>query len=527
MSAGHTAHGYDEVIDIDSDSDWDDAPSPLIEADPQLTVPQRAMEGQPLLPTPPIEARTYDGSHHHEEDTYSNQHPQRVSANYSKRQFRNREAETSSHSHEPYQDLREKIRDSTFGRGRGKYQESRRERKDHADHLRGDGMPTQKHQAASTPAEEKHVPQMSEILVKDKTATKDVAKQRLVQGPKDNRLDAIPPADSPIMQATSKTEFEKYDLNSSKVSIIDDISITEEGRLSPTSQAEFVEVTSKKTQKEKQRKEKEEQRKHEEKRKEDEKRKRRMVSSKSSADNSLSDNKPFSARSVSGVSVKPTDDHMWAGPAMLSSSLEPQFPVTGADSLSPLLRTSAPPAGCIGDNRLPKPAVLHTAELMSPPLTLQDQNYSLFPIFTLPYPPSVSGMLDATIDSSIPVISPPTVSEGISVPVTAYDKSALEQKAEPKVSKGSMTEEHKVNDSYRVVKNLPPRLKSQQGSAAPVGRGRGNKHHMRDSSHGTERKERRAVSRQSQNEKSRKDSAHKDQGQETQSTVSLTNVRLC
>ena len=91
---------------------------------------------------------------------------------------------------------------------------------------------------------------------------------------KEGKLDAIPSASS--VNHPPKADFNKYDLNSHKVAIVDDIDRgqgSEEGRVSPSAHGEFVEVTSKKSLKERQRKEKEEQ-----KRQEEERRIRRNVS---------------------------------------------------------------------------------------------------------------------------------------------------------------------------------------------------------------------------------------------------------
>ena len=537
-ATGRPAHGYTEVFDIESGSDWEDVP--LIEADPKLTVPQRAMEGQPLLPTPPIEKRTYDNTRQHEGDVYVNHHSHRGDASHQKRQFRNRETEMDDQFQEPpYQDLRDKIRGSTSGRGRGKAHDPRREKKGFSESLKGEGRQQHRPQPPSAHIEPKHSDRIIGVLESDKNVPKELPKsrQRLLQGPKDNKLDAIPPPDSPVTQPLpSKADFGKYDLNSHKVAIIDDI--LEDGRLSPSSQAEFVEVTSKKTQKEKQRKEKEEQRKQEEeKRREDEKRKRKVASSKPADKAPPSDNKPYTAWSTSNVTPE-SSDGLWGVTVLPVGSPAPgsqlNKPITSTDSL---LHTwsIAPPIGFIGDSLLHKQAVPHTAELMSTVTPMQDQNYSLFGnglhFYQTPYP--TVGILDAAIDSTVPVVSPTGMKEDIKPAEDISNNSTPDASEEvivetkPAVKGKKEDNERQKSDVPRSAKNLPPRLKSQQSGSGPSGRGRGNRHaHSRDVGSGGERKERR-VGRQAHGDKSDKQQpAHKERAQEerTQSKVRNGNT---
>lgn len=533
---GHPAHGYSEVFDIESGSDWEDD-APLIEADPQLTIPQRAMEGQPLLPTPPIEKRTYDNTRQHDGDMYASHHPHshRGDASHQKRQFRNQEVEMDNRFQDPpYQDLRDKIRGSTGGRGRGKAHDPRRERRGVSETLRDEGRQQHRHPPPSAHFESKHPDRKPGANESDKNVPKELPKsrQRLLQGPKDNKLDAIPPPDSPATQTLpSKADFGKYDLNSHKVAIIDDIS--EEGRLSPSSQAEFVEVTSKKTQKEKQRKEKEEQRKQEEeKRREDEKRKRKVASSKPADKAPPSDNKPYTAWSTSIVTPE-SSDGMWSMTVLPVVSPAPgsqlNKPITSTNSLLQTWST-APPVGFIGDSLLHKQAVPHTAELMSTVAPMQDQNYSLFGNglqFYQPQYPTV-GILNAAIDSTVPVVSPTGMKEDIKPSEDVSNNSTPETSEEvivetkPAIKGKKEDNERQKSDVPRSAKNLPPRLKSHQSGSGPSGRGRGNRHaHSREIGGGGERKERR-VGRQAHSERNDKEQpAHKQRAQEerTQSKV--------
>ena len=347
---------------------------------------------------------------------------------------------------------------------------------------------------------------------------------------KDGKLDAIPSSTS--VNHPPRTDFTKYDLNSHKVAIVDDISRgqgLEEGRISPSTQGEFVEVTSKKSQKERQRKEKEEQKRQEEERRRDEnKRKRKQgpprsgSAGASSSDREKtqqhqftgsSDSKPFSAwmmaapsgsvHIVSEAELWDTDEalqsHLPAVSAAPGSHLKHQ-PALGTNppqaqlQATPLQQPS--PSPHVWPMEAPKPGVPHTAELVT-------SDYSLFG--------GSSGLLSHAVDSTLPISS--NMATPASAPLQGQSSTSMvggvgsgqkdsttigtkksdswqaqaqttklneqelprddseESKCVQKVEKGPRGRGVHVSGSS---KNLPPRLKSQQEPSGP-GRGRGGR----------------------------------------------------
>ena len=325
---------------------------------------------------------------------------------------------------------------------------------------------------------------------------------------KDGKLDAIPSATS--LNHPPRTDFTKYDLNSHKVAIVDDISRgqgSEEGRVSPSLGGEFVEVTSKKSQKERQRKEKEEQKRQEEERRRDEnKKKRKQGPSRGGSGGSGSDrsqhhmtgnNKPYTAWTMSGTTAVPIGDgeswdtdetlqsHLPAVSAAPGSQLKhpppPQPSTLPSQAPPPTPPTQPPSSSSLWPVESAKPGVPHTAELVT-------SDYSLW---------GNSGLLSHAVDSTLPITSAMAASptapmsgqsstggqketvsgekkrDGWQTQVTKVNEQELPRE-ELDESKG-MSKTEKVSrgrGSSTSSKNLPPRLKSQQDTGGP-GRGRG------------------------------------------------------
>ena len=345
---------------------------------------------------------------------------------------------------------------------------------------------------------------------------------------KDGKLDAIP-SSSPLNHPP-KTDFTKYDLNSHKVAIVDDISRgqgSEEGRVSPSAQGEFVEVTSKKSLKERQRKEKEEQKRQEEERRRDESKKKRKQggppragSAGSSSDRSqhqTSGSKPFSSWMLSPAPIV-TEGESWEVDETLHSHLpavsaapgaqlkhlppttlppteqppppSPQAPpqTTPIQSTQPQVSLSSSPS--IWPVDAPKPGVPHTAELVT-------SDYTLFG-------GSGGGILSHAVDSTLPIASamatnaPMSTQQQGSATAGGQKESAIsgEKKREgwqPQAQTAKPNEQehphsNETEESSKslpkgprgrgsggtsAAKNLPPRLKSQQQETSGPGRGRG------------------------------------------------------
>ena len=289
------------------------------------------------------------------------------------------------------------------------------------------------------------------------------------------------------------SDFEKYDLNSHKVAIVDDIGseTAEGGRLSPSVQAEFVEVTSKKTQKEKHRREKEEKRRlDEEKRKLDEQKKpKKFTSSRphDRASQSQAPNKPVSAWSTDN-----TSQNIWSASSGGSDWLS--APGSQANVDSGWVSNTSPNVGVIGDNLQTKQtqASSGSSSLIPQPVSIYDSSYSLFPsILTSPLlggpaivTTATGSMLNAAIDSTLsqealvgvsnedPLVTPKIIENNESVPIpvgeegTGKDNDGLEFQKVERRNKG---------------KNLPPRFqqssKDQQQQPphySGPGRGRGS-----------------------------------------------------
>ena len=337
---------------------------------------------------------------------------------------------------------------------------------------------------------------------------------------KDGKLDAIPSSTS--LNHPPKTDFTKYDLNSHKVAIVDDISRdqgSEEGRVSPT-QGEFVEVTSKKSQKERQRKEKEEQKRQEEERRRDENKKKRKQggpprsgsaggSSDRGQQQSSSGSKPFSSwmmNAPGGSAPIASEGDLWdldetlhshlpvvsAAPGSQLKHLPPALPTTQPPPQAPPQTTpipSQPQAPSMWPVDTPKPGVPHTAELVT-------SDYTLFG--------GSGGILSHAVDSTLPIASAMTapmpaqqqgstgVAGGQKETTVSGEKKREGWQPQPQMAKHNEQEPpHNDQEESKgsqkteksgphgraagVSKNLPPRFKPQQqgGETSGPGRGRG------------------------------------------------------
>lgn len=273
-----------------------------------------------------------------------------------------------------------------------------------------------------------------------------------------------------------------YDLNSHMVAVVDDIAgqNPEEGLLSPTAQAEFVEVTSKKAQKEKVRKEKEELR-REEKRMEEQKKKKASTSKGQSSGlekSVLSANKPYSAWSAT---EERDCGEVWnAAPGSQLKTIPGTIAPAAAVPM-PWVPTSLPTGtfglgkGGVPPGEAAKAAVPHTAELVT---SADADVYSLFgrpPGHYLPFSPSSAPtMLDAAVDSTIGTVTSPRTVTGHtplimdpSLPLEVLDDGLADVQALPAEVKA----DNMPPQTRTTSRTLPPRLKPGAGR----GRGSGQK----------------------------------------------------
>ena len=314
-------------------------------------------------------------------------------------------------------------------------------------------------------------------------------------------------------------DFEKYDLNSHKVAIVDDIRNQPEEQ---ESTSEFVEVTSKKAQKEKVKKEKEKQRQEVERRKEEEDRQKK--SRKSAPAKSPSHNtshpllKPSTAWGSKSEVEGGTQPSIWGTAAGAISSTEWHTPLCPSTSAAPgsQLKVSStgpvsslsswhPSVGVIGEGLQGKPATAVMANQSSSSASSADNpSYSLFPLSSVlgsvpilvPPPYASSGrMLSAAVDMKLsqehlppasgdqePAARSEAGTEGQANPVQR------ESQAKPEPVKMTVTsdvtkavessEVHLAGSHGRGKSSLPPRLqpnKPTQQQGGGVGRGRGQR----------------------------------------------------
>ena len=347
---------------------------------------------------------------------------------------------------------------------------------------------------------------------------------------KDGKLDAIPSSNS--LTHPPKTDFTKYDLNSHKVAIVDDISRgqgSEEGRVSPSAQGEFVEVTSKKSQKERQRKEKEEQKRQEEERRRDESKKKRKQggpprtgsagssSERAQHQSSGGSSKPYSSWMMNPAPIV-SEGESWDIDEALHSHLPAVSAAPGAQlkhppTVHPATEQPPPPpqaplqatpiqsppqvssSSSIWPVDAPKPGVPHTAELVT-------SDYTLFG--------SGGGILSHAVDSTLPIASAmatnapmPTQQQGSTAGVAGGGQKETAISGEKKregwqpqaqMAKPNEQEPPHSNDQEESskslqkvprgrgtggTKSLPPRFKPQQQETSGPGRGRGARSSVR------------------------------------------------
>lgn len=304
------------------------------------------------------------------------------------------------------------------------------------------------------------------------------------------------------------------------MAIVDDISrgqASEEGRVSPSTHGEFVEVTSKKSQKERQRKEKEEQKRQEEERRRDESKKKRKQggppragsagsgSERTQHQSSNSGSKPYSSWMMNPPSTSApivNEEELWDVDETLHSHLPAVSAAPGAQLKHPPTThttsqqpppTQAPPQAtpiqsqpqaASSSSMWPvdtaKPGVPHTAELVT-------SDYTLF---------GSVGILGNAVDSSLPIASAMATPDAMSVqqqgPTSGVASGGQkettisgEKKREgwqPQAKPNEQESPHDQEESGKSLpkpprgrgsggtKNLPPRLK--QETSGP-GRGRG------------------------------------------------------
>ena len=297
------------------------------------------------------------------------------------------------------------------------------------------------------------------------------------------------------------------------MSIVDEIGseFGEEAHLSPTAQAEFVQVTSKKTQKEKHKKEKEEQQKQdEEKRRHEEERSRRPRKSARPPDKpvpSQSSSKPLMAW---GTTEPSTQSIFWGTGSGWSAPLLPAaFAAPGAQLKSTDLVSNWPEGagglitnvGVIGDS-LQSKGLLATpgnSKLLGTTAPL-GSSYSLFggEFIRSPLPASMptSSMLDAAVDSTMPGLSEDALRSTPSkdslvrtaVGTSSGDKDTQTTPASDEKEKDEGHEFQKVERSRGKGKSLPPRFQNSKPPLLPqppqqqqlqqqqrTGRGRGER----------------------------------------------------
>ena len=478
-----SAYGYTEVYDVDSGSDWDDE---NVKSSLEQKTDSRVSHGKVDIHPPhesrgdrkPVRGRD---EHRQPRDDHRQPRDEHRQPRDEHRQQRDDHRQPRDDHRQPRDDRRP-IRDDRRPPRREKgHKEDRRGRDDGRSAGRGRGGKWEESQEKSKAGQQRsqHTDGTSKEDLKraDRRIESDTTEHES-QGTKEKLESGLP-----------KTDITKYDLSSIRIAIVDDIGEhdLEEGRQSPSG---FVEVTSKKSQKEKIRKEKEEQRKlAEDRKKEEERKKRRQASSKprlGSDKAAPSANKPFTAWNASTGEAD-----LWSSDHDLHSIL-PTMSAAPGSHLKPNISGTSLEIGFIGDS-LPhsKANVPHTAELVSSasassiPVDVTDKSYALFDghdIVDSLFPSS--RMLEAAVESTVPsTVSTGHLGTESGSNVAATEDVELPQSAETKINSSSNEKEFQEIPPSRgrgSTKNLPPRLKN-----GGPGRGRGDK------SVGEDRRERR------------------------------------
>ena len=492
---GKRAFGYGEVIDIESGSDWEEESFQVNQAKPtaRKQLPKKRGERGDVVSASSAPPRTEQGEKLQRND---------------RRQLREERGNPRQES--GGRDFKR----GGAGRGRGRVEDGRRERRG-PEMSRPGSYSSQRRQPSSASREESRDSSKQ-------TERHVTAESAAVRVPSIESLDDLTVKSREKGGAQSekksesfhKSEFEKYDLNSLKVSIVDEIGseFGEEAHLSPTAQAEFVQVTSKKTQKEKHKKEKEEQQKQdEEKRRHEEERSRRPRKSARPPDKpvpSQSSSKPLMAW---GTTEPSTQSIFWGtGTAGWSAPLLPAaFAAPGSQLKSTDLVSNWPEGagglitnvGVIGDS-LQSKGLLATpgnSKLLGTTAPL-GSSYSLFggEFIRSPLPASMptSSMLDAAVDSTMPGLSEDALRSTPSkdslvrtaVGTSSGDKDTQTTPASDEKEKDEGHEFQKVERSRGKGKSLPPRFQNSKPPLLPqppqqqqlqqqqrTGRGRGER----------------------------------------------------
>ncbi len=313
----------------------------------------------------------------------------------------------------------------------------------------------------------------------------------------DSLVNNAPPAKEKTPQTAGDkrvSDFERYDLNSLKVAIVDDIGggNVEPGRFSPLSQGGFVEVTSKKDKKEKLKKEKEEQRRAEEehRRQQDEERQRKNKVA-------YSHPRQGSPPQLAWAATKPDSDlwgsdgsggAQWLSPLLHSSSSAPGAPLSLPQQMWTLgAHSPGQYIGVIGDTLQNKPLLstpgVHPVLQTS---SMENTTYSLFGASSTVTPFAPTGltpsghMLNSAVSLTFPGSSEepfpsedPLGTATEPVATASPDEPPEEEgKEEDVADKDGGPEFKKVEKRMKPNKSsLPPRF--QQGKQSGAGRGRG------------------------------------------------------
>lgn len=462
--------GYGDLLDeIDSASDWEEQ----IELDEKEQHPKEP-EGERAMASVVSESQT---------GTTSLQHQGRGERRPRRRDDKREHVEGSEGlKKEPAHGV---------GRGRGRSGEQARERAAKPGGQRR-GRPSGREEATQEVRPEHTTPGTSQ-----RGEGKDVTSEKQSAGHKQH-------------------DFEKYDLNSHKVAIVDEIRNQPEEQ---ESASEFVEVTSKKAQKEKVKKEKEKQRQEVERRKEEEDRQKKSRKSTPAKSPSHTSAQPLLKPSTAWGSKSEVDGgaqpSIWSTATGTISSTEWHTPLCPSSSAAPgsQLKVSStgpvsslswhPNVGVIGEGLQGKPATAITASQTSSSASSADNpSYSLFPLSSsvlssvpLLGPPhyAASGrMLSAAVDMKLsqehlppasgdqePAAHSDTGTEGQAQPVQREKPEPVKVTVSSDVSKAvEGSEAHTAGSHGRGKSTLPPRLQSnkpaqQQGGG--VGRGRGQR----------------------------------------------------
>lgn len=496
--ASKPAFGYGEVIDIESGSDWEEESFQDNQAKPtaRKQLPRRRGERGGDVSASSAPPRTEQG-----------ERLQRNDRRQSREERGNPRQESGGRD----------FKRGGAGRGRGRVEDGRRERRG-PEMARPGSYSSQRRQPSSASREESRdsSKQMERHVAAESAAVRIPCIESLDDLPVKSREKGGTQSEKKS-ESFHKSEFEKYDLNSLKVSIIDDIGgeFREEAHLSPTAQAEFVQVTSKKTQKEKHKKEKEEQQKQdEEKRRHEEERNRRPRKSARPPDkpaSSQSSSKPLMAWGTTNTSDPPTQPMFWGASSTVAANwsaplLPAAFAAPGAQLKTTDLSSNWPEGagslktnvGVIGDS-LQSKGLLATpggSELLGATAQLGGA-YSLFGggFVRSPLPPTMptSSMLDAAVDSTMPGLSEDALrstSSKDSLVRTAVGTSSGEKETQSTAASDETTgkeeglEFQKVERSRGKGKSLPPRFQNSKPPLLPqppqqqqqrTGRGRGER----------------------------------------------------